>query len=47
MVLDILTEGRMENLEQIFLSADKENQKQEKRILELEAQIKSLECEVC
>lgn len=47
MVLDILTERRMENLEQIFLSADKENQKQEKRILELEAQIKSLECEVC
>lgn len=43
MLFDILTEGFMEDLEQNFLSADKENEEREKRILELEAQVKSLE----
>lgn len=41
-ILTLLTESRMEGLEKVFLEKDKENQKQEKRILELEEQVKKL-----
>lgn len=41
-ILTLLTESRMEGFEKVFLEKDKKNQQQEKRILELEEEVKKL-----